>query len=374
MNNYVIKQINEDEYEILINVLCKMLGKTTISGTYETKQLQGGTLGDVQLVTGIAESVDGDKLPYKVVWKKQNKWERPGDPNSWRREYDLYQSNLGDEFTTDLRWPKCYNSELRDENMELWIEHIDGVSGRELTIEMLEQAALELGRFQGRFAKHHDDFKNISCLGDAGFLEREFSQWHTQSFTYDFLISEPCRMPEFLKEMLKNGDIQLVDGKSFEYSFLRSKGCEIPEKLKQMIMDIDDRKDELFERLKNLPIVLCHRDFWNENIFFTENTIRLIDWDTAGWGFLGEDIASLIVDGMEVEEFEENYNRLVPAYLKGLSEYLDLPVIEEMYILDMILIKFGYRMMQEYMFSETRDAECWGLNALQKIYEKRRSC
>lgn len=160
-----------DQHESLIYVLSKMLDKTVISATYETKQLQGGTLGDVQLVTGIAETVDLEKLPYKVVWKKQKRWKRPGDPNSWRREYDLYQSNLGVAFTSALRWPVCYHSELGDGNIELWIEYIDGVSGRDLTIDMLEQAALELGRFQGRITKQHDDLENIRCLGDAGFLE-----------------------------------------------------------------------------------------------------------------------------------------------------------------------------------------------------------
>ncbi|MBE5965405.1 MAG: GNAT family N-acetyltransferase [Lachnospiraceae bacterium] len=353
----------------LVPAISKMLGKTINLADYQTKQLQGGTLGDVRFVTGMAETVDGDKLPYKIVWKKQEKWERPGDPDSWRREYDLYQSNLGATFTPALRWPECYHSELQDGNIELWIEYIDGVSGSDLTIEMLEQAALELGRFQGRNIKQHDKLRNISCLGDTGFLEREFSQWHTQSFTYDFLISEPCHIPGFLKEMLKNGDIQLIDGKSFEYSCLRSRSCDIPENLKQMIMDIDDRKDELFDKLKNLPIVLCHRDFWNENIFFTDGVIRLIDWDTAGWGVLGEDIASLIVDGMDIEQFEENYRRLVPAYLKGLSEYMVVPAVEEMYTLEMILIKFGYRIIQEYIFSETADEKFWSLNALQKIYE-----
>jgi hypothetical protein len=302
------------ESEMLTRILSKMFSKTIRHASYQTKELQGGTLGDVRLVTGAAITVDGEKLPYKVVWKKQKKWERPGDPNSWRREYDLYQSNLGSVFTPALRWPECYHSELRDGNTELWIEYIDGVSGSDLTAEMLEQAALELGRFQGKHSSQSDGLRNIMCLGDTGFLEREFNQWHMQTFTYDFLISEPCRMPGFLKQMLKDGEIQLVDGKSFEYSFLRLRGCDIPEHLKQMLIDIDDYKDEIFDKLKTLPVVLCHRDFWNENIFFSDGRIRLIDWDTTGWGFLGEDIASLIVDGMDVERFEENYRRLVPAY------------------------------------------------------------
>jgi hypothetical protein len=346
-----------------------MLGKAITRAEYQTQQLHGGTLGDVQLVTGTAEIAGGDKLPYKVVWKKQKKWERPGDPNSWRKEYDLYQSGLGEAFTPAFRWPECYHSELQDGNIELWIEYIDGVSGSDLTIGMLEQAAFELGRFQGRISKQPDDVRNISCLGDEGFFAREFNQWHTQSFSYDFLTSEQCRIPGFLKEMLKSGDIQLVDGKSFEYGCLRSTGCDIPKHLKQMLMDIDDRKDELFNKLGKLPLVLCHRDFWHENIFFANGVIRLIDWDSAGWGFLGEDIASLIVDDMEAGRYEENYHRLVPAYLKGLSEHMDVPAIEEMHVLEMCLLKFGYRMVQEHVFSDAIDDKIRSVNALQKIYE-----
>lgn len=359
--------------EMLKRVLSKMLDKNIIRASYQTKELQGGTLGDVRLVTGIAKTAGGEKLPYKVVWKKQKKWERPGDPNSWRREYDLYLSALGGTFTDALRWPKCYHAAMNAEENEIqiWMEHIDGISGGGLTIEMLEQAALEWGRFQGKRSRDSGNMRNINCLGDPGFLEREFAQWHTQTFTVDFLVSKPCRMPEFLKQMLKGGDIRLVDGKSFEYGCLRSKGCGIPDHLKKMLMDIDDRKDEIFDQLKNLPVVLCHRDFWNENIFYADGKIRLIDWDTAGWGYLGEDIASLIVDGMGVERLEENYRRLIPAYLNGLSEYMDVPAIDKACILTMILIKFGYRMMQEYMFSDDSNEKSWGVNALQKLYEMR---
>jgi hypothetical protein len=363
------KESKHIQPEALVPVLSKLLSKTIIHASYELKQLQGGTLGDVQLVIGTAVTDKGEELMYKVVWKKQKKWERPGDPNSWRREYDLYQSNLDAAFTPTFRCPKCYHLELGDNIMELWLEYIDGVSGSDLTIEMLEQAAFELGHFQGRIFKQHNALRSLQCLGDEGFLAREFSQWHTQTFTYDFLVSEPCRIPKLLKQMLKDGDIQLVEGKSFEYGCLRSKGCDIPEHLKQMLIDIDDRKDGIFAKLKKLPVVLCHRDFWNENIFYSGSGIRLIDWDTAGWGYLGEDIASLIVDGMDVNRFEENYRRLVPAYLKGISENIELSPIDEDCILTMTLIKFGYRMMQAYMFSSDPDEKSWGVNALQKIYE-----
>ena len=74
--------------ETLLLVLSKMLGKAVVRADYQTEQLHGGTLGDVQLIAGIAETAYGQNLPYKVVWKRQKKWKRPGDPGSWRREYD----------------------------------------------------------------------------------------------------------------------------------------------------------------------------------------------------------------------------------------------------------------------------------------------
>lgn len=86
------KQLNkecEKQPKALTTVISKILGKPITGAEYQTQQLHGGTLGDVQLVKGMAEIAGGEKLPYKVVWKKQKKWERPGDPNSWRREYDL---------------------------------------------------------------------------------------------------------------------------------------------------------------------------------------------------------------------------------------------------------------------------------------------
>lgn len=357
--------------ETLTHVLSKMLGANIICANYQTKQLQGGTLGDVRLVTGIAETADGGKLPYKVVWKIQKKWKRPGDPDSWRREHDLYVSDFSRVFTDSFHWPECYHAEMNGDEIQIWMKYIDGISGSDLTIEMLEQAALELGRFQGRLSNQSEDFRNIVCLNDAGFLEREFNQWHTQTFTYDFLISESCRIPGFLKQMLKDDKIQLYNGKSFEYGCLRSGGCDIPEHLKQMLIDIDDHKETIFNKLKSLPVVLCHRDFWIENIFLSDGGIRLIDWDTTGWGYLGEDIASLIFDDTDVEYLDDYYRRLIPAYRKGLSEYIDISPIENLYIWEMIIIKFGYRILQKYMFTRSPHVKSQQITALQKICEMR---
>ncbi len=354
---------------ILTHALSNMLGKNIIRANVRTKQLQGGTVGDVRLVTGLAETMDGEELPYKAVLKIQKKWDRHGDPDSWRREYDLYKSDFGQIFTDSFRWPELYHAEMNGDEIQLWIEYIDGLSGDRFDIEMLEFIAAELGRFQGKLYNRPDMLKIINCLSEPDTLRKNYEQWHTQTFTYDFLISEPCRLPGFLKQMLIDGKIQLYHDKSFEYGCLRSKGCCIPEYLKQMLMDIDDNREAVFDSLTQLPVVLCHRDFWIENIFLSDGKIRLIDWDGAGLGYLGEDIASLIYDDTKTEHLNEYYLRLITAYINEISEYIEIPRDFNRYIQKIILIIFGYRIIQDYMFTESPEVKEDQINRLQKIYE-----
>ncbi|MHB1151132.1 MAG: phosphotransferase [Eubacteriales bacterium] len=357
------------KHDILSHVLSNMLGKNIIHAKYRTKQLQGGTLGDVRLVTGLAETMDGEKLPYKVVLKIQKKWDRPGDPDSWRREYDLYRSDFGKIFIDSFRRPELYHAEMNGDEIQLWIEYIDGLSGDRLDIDMLEFIAAELGSFQGKLYMQPEMLKNIHCLSEPDVLKKNYEQWHMQTFSYEFLVSVQCRLPGFLKQMLVDGKIQLYNGKSFEYSCLRSKECCIPEHLKRMLMDIDDNREAVFDSLTRLPVVLCHRDFWIENIFVSDGKIRLIDWDGAGFGYLGEDIASLIYDETITDRLKEYFHRLIVAYMNGISQYIEIPRNFNQYIQRFILIVFGYRIVQDYMFTESPEVKEEQIKRLQKIYE-----
>ena len=59
--------------ETLTHVLSQMFDKCITDASYQTRPLQGGTLGDVRLVTGTAKTEAGGKLPYAVVLKTQKK-------------------------------------------------------------------------------------------------------------------------------------------------------------------------------------------------------------------------------------------------------------------------------------------------------------
>lgn len=329
--------------ETLTKVLSKMLGVKIINADFQAAQMHGGTVGDIRLVAGTAETIDGDKLPYKVVLKVQKKWERQGDPGSWRREYDLYMSDLSGIFSDSdsFRWAKYCHAEMNSDETEtqIWIEYIDGVSGYELTVEMLEQASLELGRFQGRLYKEKPRLlQNISCFTQIEQVKDYYTTYRTQSKEYDYICAQDC---------------------------------EIPGHLRQMLIDIDDETEAIYDNIDNIPVVLCHRDFWVENIICSDGKIILLDWDCTGWGYVCEDIIQLITDEVDTKYLEEYYRRFIPAYLRGFSEYADISRINSLYIWKLFVIKFGYAMAHWHMSAKSPDEKAQSVEILQRIYEMR---
>ena len=308
---------------------------------YQTKQLHGGTLGDVQLITGSAKTPNGENLPFKIVSKTQKKWERFSDPNSWRREYDLYSSQFGGLFSESFRWPECYHTEINqnEDEIQIWMEYIDGISGLDLTCDMYAHAAYELGKFQGKlYANPPAILQSLTNLSNVEYAKKFYLHYRSWREVYDYI---------------------------------RAGDCELPQHLCKMLIDIDENETEIWARIEKLPIVLCHRDFWVTNIFYADNKIVLIDWDTTGWGYMGEDIASLLADEADVANMPGNYRRCVRAYYKGFSEYVDISHITDHCIRELILVMFGYRLVEWYKFAESPEDKQLHLDTLQKIFELR---
>lgn len=325
--------------ETLTHVLTQRFKTDVISADYQTRPLQGGTVGSVYLVSGVAETSGVEKLPYRLVLKIQKKWERYGDPDSWRREYDLYASDLGATFTDAFRWPTCYHAEMNAEGSEfqLWLEYVEGVTGLDLTGDMYEQAALGLGRYQGKlYAEQPGVLESLTNLSHADLMKNTYLRYRSWPVVYDYI---------------------------------RSDACEFPQHLRQMLIDIDEHADEIIARIERLPLVFCHRDFWVANLIYADGKIALIDWDTSGWGYLGEDLASLIADEADIDHMVENYQRCVPAFYKGFSEYADVSSTADDCVYEMILLLFGYRLVEWFLHSEGDDEKTKHVQTLQKIYE-----
>lgn len=338
--------MSEIKTETLTQAVSNMLGTEITCADYQTKPLHGGTVGEVQLITGNATTTDGKTLPYNIVLKTQKKFERYGDPDSWRREHDFYQSNFGELFTESFRWPACYHTEMNEEENEtqIWMEYIDGISNLDLTGDMYERAAEELGRFQGKlYAEQPASLQNLTNLSNVDYMKNFYLRYRSWNRVYDYI---------------------------------RSNDCEIPKHLCNMLIDIDESVDDIFNRLDKLPIVLCHRDFWVANIFYSDSKIVLLDWDTSGWGYLGEDMASLIADEADIEHMVEYYHRCIPAYYKGFSEHADIAHIKDNCVYELMLLKFGYRLVEWIMdagsgnkLQDTDNEKMLHIHTLQKIFE-----
>lgn len=323
----------------LLQALSNMFGTEVYQADYQTKKLDGGTVGDVYLVSGRAETVNGCKKPYNIILKTQQKWERQGDVLSWRREYDLYRSDLAKAFVRSFRWPQCYYAKMNEEENEtqIWLEYIQGISGLDLTGEMYERSAFELGRFQGKlYLEQSHLIEKLTNLSSIDFTKSYYNYYRSEQEVYDYI---------------------------------RSQRCEIPKHLQEMLVNVDEKADQIWLRIEKLPIVLCHRDFWVTNIFYTDGNIVLIDWDTTGWGYMGEDIASLIADEADVDHMVEYYQKCVPAYYKGISEYVDVSHISDDCIYELMLVMFGYRLVEWYKFAETSAEKNLHLKTLERIYE-----
>jgi len=308
----------------------KMKLEDFIEAGYKATQLHRGTVGDVKLITGIA----GDKL----VLKTQHKWERYSDTDSWRREYDLYTSDFGKLFDDNLRWPECYRAEMNDDETQIWMEYIDGVSGRELTVEMLELAAFELGRFQAKLYKQN--LQNSFYFTQIEWAKSYYTEYRA---------------------------------KTKEYEYIRSEDCELPEHLREMLIDICNETEAIYDNINHMPVVLCHRDFWLENIIYSHGKIILIDWDCTGWGYMFEDIVQLATDEVGFEYIDAYYQKFIPAYLKGFSEYADISGINNIYeyAWKVLLIKFWSVPVYHYMNSKSSEEKKLAIDILQKIYEMR---
>ena len=332
-------RLDENELSGLETALRAMFGaEASITGC-QTQPLKGGTVGQVRLITGQADSAAAGRRPFSLVQKTQQKWERPGDPDSWRREYDLYRSGLSDLFDDTLCWPNCLYADMNDDQDQtrIWMEYIEGPAGYALTPDMLERAAHALGRFQGRlYAGQPDILGRLTNLSDITLMKNRWQNIRSWQ--------------------------QLRD-------YIRSDGSGLPAHLRHMLTEAEANAEAIWRRIDRLPVVLCHRDFWVTNIFSAGGSTVLIDWDTAGWGRMGEDIASLIADEADVRQMPEYYRRCVPAYYRGFSEYADVSHITDHCIRDMMLMNFGFRLAAWHMTAETAESKVLQADTLQMIYE-----
>lgn len=115
------EEIQTLDNHTLTPIAQKMLNDQSANVTdWKAHELQGGTIGKVYALGGNCHmnqnvpstplnSVGMEQANWSSILKIQKAYERFGDPDSWRREMLLYQSDLYDNFPKTLTVPICYN-------------------------------------------------------------------------------------------------------------------------------------------------------------------------------------------------------------------------------------------------------------------------
>lgn len=339
----------------LRTVLSKMFGQPIESMTYNTKQLQGGTLANVILVFGVVVLKEQIIEPFEVVLKIQTQYQRPFDPQSWRREYDFFTQDIHPLFKSSFKPPICYLAQLVDDEIRLWLAYHKGTSGNQLSLSDLEVAAYQLGLFQGQIRNSKTLSVLLPNLTQLEFLKYEWYQWTRRYQDYAILSGPNSTLPKSVIDMLNRNAWN--DQYSMFYHYIRSNECDLPNHLKQMMIDLDTHFDELWKEMSYQPLILTHRDFWIENIIKTKDGLIILDWDCVGLGFLGEDLASIIGDDTTNTQMAEGLKYWISAYNLGLSDAHFPFYVTDRMVVQLIVMKYGYRWIQSYMFSEDA-SEC----------------
>ena len=316
----------------LLKALGTMLGENVNDAAYSVEVLQGGTVSDVVKVSGSATS-NSAGCPFDMVVKTQRKWDRFGDANSWRREYDIYRHGLVEQLPQTIRLPACYLLEEEADVTRIWMEYVQGKTGSEqLHADELALAAERLGALQAEFSLRGP--RDLPYLRPCPAARPSFEHWWGR-------MRKPLQTP--------------IDG--------------FPEGIRNALNESAARAESLFETLDRLPVTLCQGDVHHDNLILKgagkDTRVYLIDWDCAGYGRLGEDAVDLLLEAFvysdrDVSLLPEFRKRIMEGYCAGVQKGGIPFVMEDALVRGLFVLAWGYRVADLYLYyrDERSKARC----------------
>ncbi|AKB51838.1 putative phosphotransferase related to Ser/Thr protein kinase [Methanosarcina barkeri str. Wiesmoor] len=306
----------------LLATLGNMFANEINDAQYSTEVLQGGTVGDVAKLFGNAET-DNGLLPFSIIVKTQRKWDRYGDPDSWRREYDIYKQGLNDELPKVLKLPRCYLLEESEGITQIWMEFIEGKTGnKKLHGNELALAAQKLGELQAEFHLYGE--RDLPYLRNYPAVRSSFNLWWNRMKSR---LSRP------------------IDG--------------FPDELRHILNDYALHANNIFASFDTLPLTLCQGDFHHDNLIFRESAgetdIYLIDWDCAGYGYMGEDAVDVLMEAFvyssrDISLLPYFKQKIIDGYCEGVrSRGIDFAMCNTL-VRDIFALAWGFRIANLYLF------------------------
>ena len=279
---------------------------------WQHQALQGGTVSQVyrfdgesqaELHTSFKDNPRDDSapiIPWSVILKIQRQWARGGDPESWKREMMLYQSDLFDVLPETLAVPHCFEIIQKNQTeIWYWLEIVAGKSDTQMSLEDYCAAARHLAHFQGQYLVGQS-LPSYPWFSTRRWLTNTVSNWGTGAIPWLQSNRRPAQSDSIFSSDIIEGIIQLWY-----------------------------RRDQFLDVIDSLPRTVCHRDYNAGNLFVrgedTDQQTVVIDWDCVGIGAMGEDIADMIGEALVFYEFdvaqaEALKEAVLSHYYTGLQE------------------------------------------------------
>ena len=237
---------------------------------WRREDVQGGAgfIATIHRFTGTADD-DGQRVSWSLILKaiRAGADEPPTDYLYWKREPLAYESGLLDELPGGCCAPRCFGSDVADDGAWLWLEDVRDDLGPEWPFEHYGVVARHLGQLNG------------THLADRELLLRP---WLTTGGLATWVEQAAPAMADF--------------SATIEHPlFARIYTAEVAERVLRLWAE----RKSLLEAIAGFPQAFCHLDAFRRNVFGRRNERGdaesvLLDWQFAGAGALGEELAPLV--------------------------------------------------------------------------------
>ena len=286
-----------------------------LTGVLESSGLTGVEITDMQVeVIGEGVGIMGLLYRVKLSYSNSSLKEAPGSvvikvpsPHEQTRhiarafmfygkEISFYRDAAKD---TPLGTPKCYaaHHDPESDDFVLVLEDLDGAE----VISQLDGCPIDKAEIAiDELAKHHAAFwESERFSGDLAWVPYGWDSPFPQAIAQGFSEAWPSCMDMF------------TDG--------------VSERIKKVGEKFPTVTSEMME-LADSPITLAHGDFRLDNLFFQNETLKVIDWQICIKTVGGYDVGYFLSQSLTIEDRRNHEVELLDRYRNTLSEIgLDYP-------------------------------------------------
>ena len=232
---------------------------------------RGEITGGVYRVAGGGHD-QGHRVSWSLVLKvvpEPGEGDDPGAHNYWKREFHIYQAGLLADLP-GITAPRCWGADDRPgEGTWLWLEDISGLRRAAWRDQDDAQAARNLGQFGAAYLRDRP-LPRGAWLSDR-MLRKE------SAFFGPYLRGLPATLDHpLVRQFCPAGQAARLER-------------------------LWTAREALLRKVEGLPRTFCHLDAIRRNLYRREGTDEptvVLDWEWAGIGALGEDLAPLVAGSL----------------------------------------------------------------------------